>query len=102
MPRYEYKCNECGKSFEITHGIDDNVESCEFCGGGVRRLFHPVGIVFKGSGFYSTDSRSASKKHHSAHTEDTGDEVKRAKDNGGQDKKEDKANSSDGSVKASS
>lgn len=55
MPRYEYKCKACNKTFEVVHGFSDCVESCAFCGGDVRRVFHPVGIVFKGSGFYSTD-----------------------------------------------
>ncbi len=60
MPTYEYKCTDCSDVFETTHGIDDTVESCPECGGKVRRVFHPVGIIFKGSGFYKTDSRSAS------------------------------------------
>ncbi len=55
MPRYEYKCKACNKTFEVMHGISDSVKSCAFCGGDVRRVFHPAGIVFKGSGFYSTD-----------------------------------------------
>lgn len=57
MPRYEYKCKNCGKSFEAVHGIEETVDECRFCGGDVRKVFHPVGIVFKGPGFYSTDSR---------------------------------------------
>jgi len=60
MPTYDYKCTDCNNEFETTHGIDDTVESCPDCGGKVRRLFHPVGIIFKGSGFYKTDTRSAS------------------------------------------
>lgn len=61
MPRYDYKCKECDKVFEVTHGVNDNVEKCKFCGGEVRRVFHPVGIVFKGSGFYVTDSKADTK-----------------------------------------
>lgn len=57
MPRYEYKCKKCDEKFEVTHGINDSVDSCESCGGEVRRVFHPVGIVFKGSGFYATDAK---------------------------------------------
>lgn len=57
MPRYEYKCKKCNKSFEALHGVDDQVDACKHCGGKVRRVFHPVGIVFKGPGFYATDSR---------------------------------------------
>jgi len=60
MPTYEYKCTECSNTFEEIHGIDDTVESCPKCGGKARRLFHPVGIIFKGSGFYKTDSREPS------------------------------------------
>lgn len=60
MPTYEYKCIECSDVFEEIHGMNETVESCPKCGGRVRRLFHPVGIIFKGSGFYKTDSRSAS------------------------------------------
>lgn len=57
LPRYDYKCKKCDRNFEVTHGIHDKVDSCEECGGEVRRVFHPVGIVFKGSGFYATDSK---------------------------------------------
>lgn len=60
MPTYDYKCIECDDVFEVTHGMNDTVESCPRCGGMVRRLFRPVGIIFKGSGFYKTDSRAAS------------------------------------------
>jgi putative FmdB family regulatory protein len=60
MPRYDYKCDDCSDVFETTHGVEDAVEECPRCGGKVRRLFHPVGIIFKGSGFYKTDYRSSS------------------------------------------
>lgn len=60
MPTYEYRCKRCDNLFEEVHGVDDRVESCPLCGGEVRRVFHPVGIIFKGPGFYSTDSRSPS------------------------------------------
>lgn len=55
MPTYEYKCEKCNKKFESFHGVNDNVDECVFCGGPVRRVFHPAGILFKGSGFYATD-----------------------------------------------
>ncbi|MGH2447857.1 MAG: FmdB family zinc ribbon protein [Chloroflexota bacterium] len=58
MPLYEYQCQPNGHRFEARHGIHDQVETCSVCGGPVRRVIHPVGIVFKGSGFYATDSRS--------------------------------------------
>jgi putative FmdB family regulatory protein len=59
MPTYDYKCTECNNVFEETHGINNTVESCPECGGKVRRVFHPVGIIFKGAGFYKTDSRDS-------------------------------------------
>lgn len=62
MPRYEYKCKDCDESFEVVHGINETVESCGSCGGEVRRVFHPVSIVFKGSGFYATDSRKPNNR----------------------------------------
>ena len=59
MPLYEYQCLDNGTSFEIRHPItQDPVEKCPVCGGPVRRVIFPVGIVFKGSGFYATDSKS--------------------------------------------
>jgi putative FmdB family regulatory protein len=58
MPIYEYECQSCGRRFELLqHFSDDPVESCPECGGSVRRLIQPVGIIFKGSGFYVTDNR---------------------------------------------
>lgn len=69
MPRYEYKCKKCDKSFEVVHGINENHEKCKYCGGPVRRVFHPVGIVFKGSGFYATDSRGKDKHLQAAEEE---------------------------------
>ena len=61
MPLYEYECDVCGMRFErMQHVSDEPVEVCPECGGHVRRLIHPVGIVFKGSGFYVTDNRAKS------------------------------------------
>jgi putative FmdB family regulatory protein len=62
MPTYEYRCSECGNQFEIVQRIDEeHLTVCERCGGRLRKVFHPAGIVFKGSGFYATDSRSKAK-----------------------------------------
>lgn len=58
MPFYKYACEECGHTFEIMQKIsDEQVTTCPECGGQVKRVFGNVGVVFKGSGFYSTDSK---------------------------------------------
>jgi putative FmdB family regulatory protein len=62
MPTYEYACTRCGNRFEIFRRIEDEPLSvCEACGGPLRKVFHPAGIVFKGSGFYATESRPKPK-----------------------------------------
>jgi putative FmdB family regulatory protein len=58
MPLYDYKCAECGRTVEIRHGFNETpAEACAACGGRLVRVFNPAPIVFKGSGFYVTDSR---------------------------------------------
>ena len=60
MPLYDYQCAACGEITEVRHGFDDTYsEPCPKCGGSLGRLFNPAGIVFKGSGFYITDSRKS-------------------------------------------
>ena len=62
MPTYEYECTSCGQHIEVFQRIsEDPLTTCGVCGGVLRKVFHPAGIVFKGSGFYATDSRSAPK-----------------------------------------
>lgn len=56
MPIYEYECQTCGIRFEKKQRVHDQpLRYCPECGNQVRKVLHPVGIVFKGSGFYSTD-----------------------------------------------
>ena len=63
MPTYEYVCMSCGKHVEVVQSFSDEpLRTCESCGGPLKRVFHPVGIVLKGSGFYSTDNRSSRSK----------------------------------------
>jgi putative FmdB family regulatory protein len=60
VPTYEYACAECGERLEAVQKFsDDPLTVCPACGGRLRKVFSPVGIVFKGSGFYRTDSRSS-------------------------------------------
>lgn len=58
MPTYSYACTECDNRFDIVQSFsDDTLTECPQCTGKLRKLFNSVGIVFKGSGFYRTDSR---------------------------------------------
>ena len=58
MPTYDYACTECGDRTEVVRSFSDEPPTtCTVCGGPLRKVFSPVGIVFKGSGFYRTDSR---------------------------------------------
>lgn len=60
MPTYEYACTSCGEQLEVVQRFsDDPLTVCPACGGALRKVFSPVGIVFKGSGFYRTDSRKS-------------------------------------------
>ncbi len=61
MPTYQYACTECGDQLEAVQKFsDDPLTVHDACGGRLRKVFSPVGIVFKGSGFYRTDSRNGS------------------------------------------
>jgi putative FmdB family regulatory protein len=63
MPTYEYACTECGARTEVVQSFSDAPPTtCTVCGGRLRKVFSPVGIVFKGSGFYRTDSRGKPAK----------------------------------------
>ncbi|HET9423201.1 MAG TPA: FmdB family zinc ribbon protein [Nocardioides sp.] len=74
MPTYQYACTECGHAFEQFQSFsDDSLTECPECSGRLRKLFNAVGVVFKGSGFYRTDSRSSDS---SGSTSDTKSETK--------------------------
>lgn len=67
MPTYQYACTECGHAFEQVQSFsDDALTHCPECDGRLRKVFNAVGVVFKGSGFYRTDSRSSSTATDSA------------------------------------
>jgi putative FmdB family regulatory protein len=67
MPTYEYRCRNCGEPLEVVQSFtEDPLTDCPACGGQLRKVFQAVGIAFKGSGFYKTDSRTAAKSSSSA------------------------------------
>ena len=101
MPTYEYACTSCGQHVEIFQRLaEPPLETCVACGGHMRKVFFPAGIVFKGSGFYATDSRSKSK---SSASSDSGSSSSGSSDSGSDAKKTDSTKGgSSGSAKPSS
>jgi putative FmdB family regulatory protein len=62
VPIYGYRCNSCGHQFEVYQRMsDDAVQTCPNCQGKVSRVLYPSGVVFKGSGYYSTDYKDSAK-----------------------------------------
>lgn len=62
MPTYQYRCKECDHEFEVVQSFsDDPLETCPECQGRLKKVYGNVGISFKGSGFYKTDSRTSTK-----------------------------------------
>ena len=99
MPTYEYRC-ENDHTFEVTQRMtDDPVQTCEVCGAPVQRVFHPIAVHFKGSGFYNTDygtkkraREEASSKESASAAKDSGSqgsggESKKSTESGGESKK---------------
>ena len=98
MPTYEYRCRDCGHSFDIVQKMsDDTLTHCPKCGGDLRKVFAPPAISFKGSGFYATD--------HGKKAKPSGGEKKKDGDSGGSGSagdSEDGANSKESSSSDSS
>jgi len=95
MPIYEYACTACGERTEAKQSFSDPpLEECPHCGGKLRKLYSPVGIVFKGSGFYSTDAKSKS----TSSTSSSSKESSTSGDSKKQDKKENKGTSTEKSA----
>src|SRR5206468_10791808 len=77
MPTYQYVCTECGEPLEVVQKFsDDPLTVCPACQGRLRKVFSPVGVVFKGSGFYKTDSRSSSSSASSSKSDSKTSETK--------------------------
>ncbi len=68
MPTYEYACRSCGHHLEVSQSFSEEpLTTCPNCGGDLRKVFGSIGIVLKGSGFYRTDSRAASRTKTATH-----------------------------------
>jgi putative FmdB family regulatory protein len=67
VPTYEYRCKDCGEHLEVVQSFtDDALTTCPACQGTLRKVFGSIGITFKGSGFYKTDSRGSSSRSSSS------------------------------------
>ncbi|MBA4022874.1 MAG: FmdB family transcriptional regulator [Gordonia sp.] len=110
MPTYSYACTQCDNRFDIVQSFtDDSLTECPQCAGKLRKLFNSVGIVFKGSGFYRNDSRSASSSSEagssssdSSSKSESGSKDSGSKDSGSKDKAASTSKSSDSSSSSSS
>jgi putative FmdB family regulatory protein len=77
MPTYEYLCKNCGETIEVFQSFSDKpLKKHKECGGQLQKVFHARGIVFKGGGFYATDSKPAAKTKSSDSTSDTSSDSK--------------------------
>jgi putative FmdB family regulatory protein len=77
VPTYQYQCTECGEALEAVQKFsDDALTECPNCSGRLRKVFSAVGVVFKGSGFYRTDSRGSSSSSAPAAKAGSGSESK--------------------------
>lgn len=72
MPTYEYRCKDCGEHLEVVQSFrDDPLTECPACTGTLKKVFQPVGIAFKGTGFYRNDARSGSSSSSSSSSSTT-------------------------------
>ena len=99
MPTYEYACKSCNEHLEVVQSFrDEPLKECPACGGRLRKVFSPVGISFKGSGFYRNDSRSSAKAlkgdgHDKAEAKSTSSDSKGSDSKGGDSKSGDSKSS---------
>ena len=104
MPFYEYKCDSCGHQFEKLQRISDEpLKECEKCGAAVRRIIFPSAIVYKGSGFYSTEYGRSKFNHPSAPPKETstGSDTKTKSDSSSSEKKSESSSKTESKSKSS-
>ena len=102
MPTYEYECTNCHRRYEVVQRFTDPpLETCEACGGKLKRIYHPVGVVLKGSGFYSTDNRSRKALSPSSKDKDGGSSSEKSSSEKSESKPAEKKDSKADSKKSS-
>jgi putative FmdB family regulatory protein len=99
MPTYEYRCKDCGEHLEVVQAFtDDALTECPACKGELRKVFGNIGITFKGSGFYKTDSRS--KKSATKSSDTKADSTSDSSSSSGSDTKSDSKSDSKSDTKS--
>ena len=102
MPTYEYACRACDEHLEVVQSFrDDPLKECPNCKGELRKVFAPIGIAFKGSGFYKTDSRPAPKEKSSSKSESSGKSETKSSESKSDSKPAEKKSDSGSSSKSS-
>ena len=95
MPTYQYRCTSCERQLEVVQKFTDpSLTECPECSGALKKVFNAVGVVFKGSGFYRTDSRSGSDSNNGGRNGDT--ESSRSGESGSKDSGSKDGGSKDG------
>ena len=103
MPTYEYACKACSERLEVVQSFSDApLTECPSCGGPLRKVFSPVGIAFKGSGFYKNDSRGSKKSTTASGSSSDGSSKSEAKSETKSESKPAEKKSSDSSSSSSS
>ncbi|NVI89798.1 FmdB family zinc ribbon protein [Actinomadura sp. BRA 177] len=103
MPTYQYVCTECGEPLEVVQKFsDDALTECPACSGKLRKVFSAAGIIFKGSGFYRTDSRGSGKSSSTAGASSNGSSNGSSGDSSGSSGGDSGSSSSAGSSSSSS
>ena len=103
MPTYEYACKNCGEHLEVVQSFkDDPLTECPACSGSLRKVFGNIGITFKGSGFYKTDSRSGSGSGKKAAASGEGGSSSSSSESSGSSSSSSSSDSSSGSSSSSS
>ena len=101
MPTYEYACRDCGEHLEVVQSFKDApLTECGLCGGALRKVFSAAGIIFKGSGYYVTDSRKPASESSSSSSSSKDSSSTSSSDSKTETKKSDSSGSADSAAKS--
>jgi putative FmdB family regulatory protein len=102
MPTYEYACRDCGHHLEVVQSFTDApLQTCERCKGQLRKVFSAAGIIFKGSGYYVTDTRASARKAAKSTASGSDDSAGSSDSSGGSDTSSSTSDTADTSTRKS-